>query len=172
MDFSSEGGFDGQYDFGSDDNSGYDASYEYQGYSDQPMNMVPATPSNPNNAYSPYPNTSVEDVKLPHYIPEQTINSKDVPYYDEKNIIKSNSNRQMTPVQKEAPVRSRNTPAPDQEEETPSIQQKDLDKIRSAHQRVLDRYKQRTTNEDAVSFEDTEYFDQIIKKVISKEKKN
>ena len=182
-------GYESGSEYGTDNDGGYDEqfnSYDSQANFDSAPYETRSSQTNTNKAFSPYPNTSIEDVNLPRYIPEEQADIKDVPYYDEKNIIKDNSSiRSNSYQQRDTSVRQRNVPInqdpqgpakqrnnPEKQEETPTIQQKDLAKIKSAHQRVLDRYKQRKTQDDPVTFEDSEYFDQIIKKVISKEQKN
>lgn len=118
---------------------------------------------------------------MQRFIPENPIDSRETPYYDDKFRGKIGPDRE-TPQpawqkelqQREVQKRDAQKELPNEEEkiETPSIQKKDLDKIKSAHQRVLDRYKQYKTQDDPLTSEDTEYFEQIIKRVKSKQNKN
>jgi len=155
------------------DNSGYNADYgDYadDGYADDgyagggyaeevraPQPAPAPVQREESTKFSPYPDTSVEDMPREQYIPEAPLDSRNTPYYDSS---RPNNNQRRPEAQ---PVR---------EQETPSIQKQDLDKIKSAHQRVLDRYKQRRQEDSATTNNDNEYFDQIVKKVVSKEKKN
>lgn len=124
----------------------------------------------PSCNYSPYPNTSIEDVPTPRYLRQEPIDSKDVPYYED-----------MFPDHQAPTPASNGTPAPKQaapvksQPATPSQTapvKENLDNVKQEHQKVLSRYKKTQQDDDPISAEDTEYFDRIVQRVMSKDRQS
>lgn len=119
-------------------------------------------------AYAPYPDTSVEDAPTPRYLREEPIDSRDVPYYEDTFPDHQAPSATPAPAQpSKQPVESApKTPS------QPAPVKENLDKVKEEHQKVLSRYKKAQPQDDPITSEDTEYFDRIVQKVMSKDRQS
>ncbi|CRX38681.1 hypothetical protein [Estrella lausannensis] len=140
-------------------------------YEEPACNPEPVCCPAPSCNSSPYPDTSIEDVPTPRYLRQEPINSKDVPYYEDTypdHQAPSPASSQ-TPASEGQPASGKVTPtAPSQQAPV----KENLDKVKQEHQKVLSRYKKTQQDDDPISAEDTEYFDRIVQRVMSKDKQS
>lgn len=122
---------------------------------------------------SPYPDTSIEDVPTPaSYLRQEPIDSKEVPYYEDSYPDHQAPNPAPASVTKPAPKQAAPVKSAPAAPSQPAPVKENLDNVKQEHQKVLSRYKKTQPEDDPISAEDTEYFDRIVQRVISKDKQS